>query len=224
MSRQERIPKSREQRLAECEAHLYFLCDARRRFPEQYDRYKRIAAELRVLVGDHRPNRRLLIAMMEEFRFEYVVQPPSPPFQKMPISMVGWREDPEWQAVTQQVEAALGDEEALAAALDAQAALRRPVPFPEYVERGLAVYIAPKDYSHRELTAAIAQQVGSSHEDTAMDESLVKMGGVIIGNDESHVAALVTFSDLVLEVGRQFIEYVTANHGFEPKYFHGNAA
>ena len=224
MARQPRIPKTREQRLAECETLLYFLWDARRQFPGQYDRYKQIAAELRVLVGDHRPKRRLLVAMMEEFGFEYLVQPPPPPFENMPISMVGWRDDPEWQAVTQQVEAAHGDEEALEAALDGQAALRRPVPFPEYVERGLAVYIAPRDYSHRELVAVIAQQLGSAHEDTSVDTDLAKMAGVIIGNDESHVAALVNFSGLVLKVGRLFIGHVAAAHGFRPEHFRPNAA
>ena len=131
---------------------------------------------------------------------------------------------PSGRPVTQQVEAAHGDEEALEAALDGQAALRRPVPFPEYVERGLAVYIAPRDYSHRELVAVIAQQLGSAHEDTSVDTDLAKMAGVIIGNDESHVAALVNFSGLVLKVGRLFIGHVAAAHGFRPEHFRPNAA
>lgn len=102
MTRKHRAPKSPEARLVECETHLYFLWDARRLYQEQRDRYKQIAAELRVLVGDHRPSRRLLISMMDEFGFRYEVQPPPPPFDKQPIAMIGWREDPNHLALVRQ--------------------------------------------------------------------------------------------------------------------------
>ena len=172
MAAKDRVPKNSKARLAECEAHLFFLWDVRRLYQEQRDRYKQIGAELRVLVGDHRPARRLLIAMMEEYGFSYDVQPPPPPFDKQPIPMVGWKKDPNYLALAQQVKAAIRDEQEMQEALAAQAALRRPVPFTEYVERALAVYIDPYEYSFRDLVLAIAQQIGSSHEDTAIDVPL----------------------------------------------------
>ena len=95
MTRKARIQKPLEQRLDECETHLYFLWDARRLYPDQRDRYKQIASELRVLVGDHKPKRRLLLSLMNELGFSYDVQPPGPPLDKHPIPMVGWRDDPE---------------------------------------------------------------------------------------------------------------------------------
>ena len=88
----QRIPKSREARLVECETHLYFLWDARRQFHQEYDRYKQLAAELRILVGDHKPARRLLFSMMTQFGFSYEVPPPPPPCDKQAITpMVGWK-------------------------------------------------------------------------------------------------------------------------------------
>lgn len=62
--------------------------------------------------------------MMEQYGYTYDVQPPGPPVDKNPILMVGWREDP-------------------ATVPENQAALRRPIPFSEYVDKGLAVYIDP---------------------------------------------------------------------------------
>lgn len=218
-----RIPKTSEQRLRECETHLYFLWDARRLYAQEPDRYKQIAAELRVLVGDQKPKRRLLLAMMEEYEFSYHVQPPGLPFDKQPIPLVGWRNDPVHQALAQEVQAALGDEEKMTAVLEKQAALRRPIPFPEYVEKGLAVYIKPYDYSYRKLVLAIAQQVGSSHEDHDVNEPLVQMQNVVLGNEESHIAVLIQFADLVIRVGFMFIEHVVQNCGYKPKYFRERA-
>ena len=223
MSRKKRIPKTSEQRLRECETHLYFLWDARKLYDQESDRYKQIAAELRVLVGDHKPKRRLLLAMMEEYGFSYDVQPPGPPFDKQPIPLVGWRNDPIHQALTQEVQAVLGDKEKMADVLEKQAVLRRPIPFPEYVEKGLAVYIRPYDYSYRDLVLAIAQQVGSSHEDHALDEQLIQMQNIILGNEESHIAVLIQFTDLVIEVGSMFIGHVVQNYGYKPTYFKGRA-
>lgn len=138
MVRKTRIEKPPEQRLSECETHLYFLWDARRLYRAQKDRYKQIAAELRVLVGDHKPKRRLLLSLMNEFGFSFDVQPPGPPLDKQPIPMVGWRDDPEHQALTEEVQQALGDEAKLAEVLKKQAAFRRVVHFPEYVEKGFS--------------------------------------------------------------------------------------
>jgi hypothetical protein len=204
MVRKTRIEKPPEQRLNECETHLYFLWDARRLYRAQKDRYKQIAAELRVLVGDHKPKRRLLLSLMNEFGFSFEV---------------GWRDDPEHQALTEEVQQALGDEAKLAEVLKKQAAFRRVVHFPEYVEKALAVYVAPYDYSYRDLVLAVAQQLGSGHEDTAVDEPLLQLRQYVIGGDEGHIAPLINFADLVLEVGISFIAFVADEHGYKPECF-----
>jgi len=157
--------------------------------------------------------------MMEEFGFNYTVQPPPPPFDKQPIPMIGWRDDPNHMALIRQAEEALGDEKKIEVLLSAQAALRCPVPFEDYVERGLAVYMAPHDYSFRELVLAIAQQMGSAHEATAVDVPLAQMGSFILGGQQSHIAALVNFADLVLTVGELFIQHVVEHHSYVPKHF-----
>lgn len=218
MGKKKRIPKTSKQRIDECETHLYFLWDARRLYPKQKDRYKQIATELRVLVGDHRPKRRLLLSLMDKYGFSYEIQPPDPPFNEGPIPMVGWKDDPEHRALAIELEKAKGDKDKLEKILEKQSALRRPVPFPEYVERALAVYIKPHDYSYRDLVLAVAQQVGSGHEDIAMEEPLMQLRQFIIGGDLGYVAPLIRFADLVLKVGCQFMGFLVKNHDYEPKY------
>lgn len=219
MSPRKRIHKAPEQRLVEAETHLYFLWDARRLYRDQPDRYKQVAAELRVLVAEHKPDHRLLISMMDHYGFTYEVQPPGPPLDKQSIPMVGWRDDPTQHALATELEDALGKGEKLEAVLQKQAALRRPVHFSEYVEKGLAVYIAPYDYSYQDLVRAVAQQEGSGHEDRLVDESLAQMHSVRLGNEETHIAVLINFADLVIKVGSFFITHVVHNHGYQPRYF-----
>lgn len=219
MSKKKRIPKSREQRLRDCESHLYFLWDARRLYPREEERYKQIAGELRILVCETRHNRSLLLNLMDEHGFSYDVPPTGPPFDKQPIAMVGWRDDPVHQRLTRELASAMGDDAKMAKVSEELIALRKPVPIREFVNRALAVYIAPDDYSYRDLTLAVAQQVGSSHEDDEVDEPLVKMQNIQIGRDQGHIAPLIGFSDLIIKVGSVFLGFVVQNQDYQPKYF-----
>ncbi len=85
--------------------------------------------------------------------------------------MVGWRDDPVHVQLSEQLSEAIasGDKTQMEAVERRLAELARPVPFRQWVNQGLAVYIAPYDYSHRELVLAIAQQFGSSHEDESVE-------------------------------------------------------
>ncbi|MGH8544995.1 MAG: hypothetical protein ACREX3_15465 [Gammaproteobacteria bacterium] len=86
------------------------------------------------------------------------------------------------------------------------------------------MYIAPYDYSYRDLVVAIAQQIGSSHEDSAIDVPLAQMSNVVLGGEQSHIATLINFADRVLTVGALFIGYVVEQHGYAPKYFRIDSA
>jgi hypothetical protein len=66
--------------------------------------YKLIAGELRILVCAFRHNKPLLLDMMDHFGFSYEIQPPGPPFDKQPIPLVGWRDDPVAQEISRILE------------------------------------------------------------------------------------------------------------------------
>lgn len=215
--RKQRIQKSPLQRIEECETHLYFLWDALRLYARERDRYKQIASELRILVADHRPKRRLLLSLMKEYGFEHNVEPPRVPIHG-PIPMIGWRDDPQDTALSEEIAAAIGDEQKLKSAFEKQAAMARAIPLSEYVEKALAVSIAPFNYSYQDLVLTIAQQVGSSHEDEAVDEPLVRLRQVLIGGSEGHIAPMIAFADLILDVGERFIKFLAEKHAYRPKY------
>jgi hypothetical protein len=155
---------------------------------------------------------------MNETEFSYTVQPPQgPPYGAIP--MVGWREDPEIQAQTDEINAAMGDPERLAILLEEEKSRARPVSFPEFVDQGLALYIAPYDYSYRDLVLAVSQQIGSGHEDLAVDEPLVQLEKFIINGNAGYVEPLLCFADLVVAVGRLFMVHVKEKCNFAPSYF-----
>lgn len=225
-ARKPRILKSPAQRLAECETHLYFLWDARRLYPKQRDRYKQIAAELRILVAETHTNRPLLLDLMDQYDFVHEVQPPGtsdsgPPVLLSPLLMVGWRDDPVHAEITQQLSQAMesGNKEQMESVKRRLAQLARPVPFREWVNNGVAVYIAPHDYSPRDLVLAIAQQFGSSHEDDSVEEPIIRLQQIYIGGQRGDIAPLISLADSVIAVGTEFVHYLEQCHEFQPKYF-----
>jgi hypothetical protein len=231
MPKKRRISKSIDQRLKECETHIYFLWDALRLYPKERDRFKQIATELRVLVCETRHNKPLLLDLMDYYEFTHYVQPPGlnsngPPIKPQPIPKVGWRDNPVQQAITEELTNAIesGDSAKVKEIEDKLAKLAHPVPFREWVNKGLAVYIKPYDYSYRELTLAIAQQFGSSHEDDSVEEPIVRLQQIFIGGESSDIVPLIELARYVLKVGTRFIRFLVENHSYNPKYFRDFAA
>ena len=230
MTKKPRIPKTANQRLHECETHLYFLFDAYHLYKQQRDRYKQIATELRVLVCETGTNKPLLLDLMDEYGFSYFVQPPGkhqggPPLKPQPLPMVGWRDDPVQQRITEELSEAInsGNETMMKAVDKKLEALARPIPFREWVNKGLAVYIKPYDYSHKDLILAIAQQLGSSHEDESVEEPIIRLQQIIIGGETSDIAPMIVFAKQVITVGSMFIGHLVEHHGYKPRYFTNSA-
>jgi hypothetical protein len=217
-----RVYKSPEERIRDCETHLAFLKEARDNYPTDRERYKQVAAELRVLVCKFRNNKPLLLDLMDEYGFNYEVRPAAPPAGpplKGPIPLVGWRDDPAQQALAKELEQALGDEQKLNASLARQQSLRVALPLRRFVDEGLAAFIAPYEYSYNQLTRAIAEQCGVAHEDEAIEEGLAAMRNFRIGNDHSHIHTLIRFADTILHAGLKFLVFMVATHGYQPQRF-----
>lgn len=230
MTQKRRIPKTANQRLHECETHLYFLWDAHQLYQQQRERFKQIATELRVLVCETRTNKPLLLDLMDEYGFSYDVQPPGkhqggPPLKPQPLPMVGWRDDPVQKKITEELSEAInsGDETKMKAVDKKLAALARPIPFREWVNKGLAVYIKPYDYSHKDLALAIAQQLGSSHEDESVEEPIIRLQQIMIGGETSDIAPMIVFAELVIRVGSMFVGHLVEHYGYKPRYFSTSA-
>lgn len=231
MIQKRRIPKTANQRLHECETHLYFLWNAHQLYQKQRDRFKQIATELRVLVCETRTNKPLLLDLMDKYGFTYEVQPPGkhqggPPLKPQPLTMIGWRDDPVQKKITEELSEAISsnDEMKIKAINEKLEALANPIPFRDWVNKGLAVYIKPYDYSHKDLVLAIAQQLGSSHEDESVEEPIIQLQQIIVGGETSDIAPMIEFAELVIKVGSMFVEHLVKHHGYKPKYFSTSAA
>ena len=175
-------------------------------------------------------NKPLLLNLMDEFGFVYEIQPPGasasgPPLKPQPLPMVGWREDPIHAEISERLSRAIesGDTAQMGEIDRRLAELAKPVPFREWVNSGLAVFIAPHDYSHRELVLAIAQQFGSSHDDDSVEEPILRLQQIYIGGQRGDLAPMTTFAESVLSVGVAFIRLVENHRGFRPRYFHREA-
>jgi len=163
---------------------------------------------------------------MDKYNFEYEVQPSDlrkggSPLKPHPMPMVGWRDDPQYKKITDEWSKAIeiGDEAKMTGIDKKLADLAKPIPFREWVNKGLAVFIKPYDYSNRELTLAIAQQFGSSHEDDSVEEPIVRLQQIIIGGETSDIAPMIVFAKWVIHVGQMFISHLVSNYSYEPQYF-----
>jgi hypothetical protein len=216
-----RIPRPTQERIAACESHLFFLHEDLKLFPQQYDRYKQIAGKLRVLVCKTRSNKPLLLDLMDELGFNYNVPPPGPPGPiTMPIALVGWRTDPDFQAHVRELEEAGGDQQKRAAIHEKHnAKFRKSMPLREYTDKAFATLIYFHEYSFCELVLDVAQQCGSSHEDEAIDEPIAQMRTIRIGGVEQHVAVIVDYAKRVLDAGANFILYAVEKGLYEARYF-----
>jgi hypothetical protein len=220
--RKPRVPKPRDERIRDCETHLAFLKEARDNYRTDRERYKQVAGELRVLVCKSKSNKPLLLDLMDEYGFDYLVQraaPPAGPPLKGPIPLVGWRDDPVQQELAKELEQAQGDERRLNALLTRLQSLEVALPLRRYVDEGLAAFIAPYEYSYNQLTRVIAEQSGSAHEDETMEEGLAAMHHVRIGNDHSHIVTLIGFADTILCAGLEFLNFMVATHGYRLRRF-----
>jgi len=216
-----KVPKSAEERMRDCETHLAFLKEARDNYSTDRERYKQVAGELRVLVCKTKSNKPLLLDLMDEYGFSYPVQRgPSGPPVKGPIPLVGWRDDPVQQELAKELEQALGDEQKLNAFSARLESVNVALPLRRYVDEGLAVYIAPQDYSYNRLTRAIAEQCGVAHEDVAIEEGLAAMQSFVIGNDHGHIRTLITFADTILHAGLEFLTFMVVTRDYPLRRFY----
>jgi hypothetical protein len=217
MALKKKLHRSTQERIGACESHLFFLHEDLKLFPQQYDRYKQIAGKLRLLVCAGGRNKPLLLDLMDEVGFTYEVQPPGP--LTIPIPPGGWRDGPDYQALTLEIQQAAGDRQKLAAIHERQAKLRKPMSLREYTDKALATFIKPYDYSFNELVRSIAQQCGSSHEDESIDEPIAQMRSLVLNGVESHVAVMVEYAGRVLDAGAKFILYSVEKGLYQARYF-----
>jgi hypothetical protein len=174
------------------------LHEALQAYEYEPDRYKQVAAELRVLVCSvKRRNRPLLLDLLDEHEVESWVYPtPGLPF---PIPLVGQPYAAEQEGMRE----------------------ASPLTLREFVERGLAVFISGREFTYRDLVLAVAQQIGTGHEDPLVDEHLAELEQYIIGGFSGYGAPVGHLGQLALSAGLNLTEHLVQQHDYRPHWLPG---
>ncbi len=195
--KKKRVKKAPHRMVGDCETNLRFLLEACELYlGGDEDRYKQVAAELRVLVCKTPSNKPLLLDLMEVYGFAYEVPLPQggPPVIEPSHDLVVNPERP---------------------GIDNIETVYRPVPLREFVNRGLAVYMRPWCYTNQALTVAVAQQLGSSHEDESIEEPIAQMHYIHVGGDLSYERVLIGFASVIVKAGLAFLQFMQEEHGYQ---------
>lgn len=213
MSVDHRSSRSPDDRLSSCEFHLLALWEARQRASAQPERYKQIAAELRVLICRHGRNKPLLLDLMKEFGVEGRVVP-----KERRVLMTGWRDDPEYL----QAYSGLSNPPALATDLvrELHSAMPPgpPVMFDDYLDRGCAIGNEHGEYSYKELILAVSQQIGSGHEDATVERLLATLGGTSWTSRPEFLGPLLDVAQHCLGLGASLFQHLASIERYAPRY------
>jgi len=80
-----------------------------------------------------------------------------------------------------------------------------------------AIFVTGKGLTHEYLIKAIAQQIGSAHEDNAIELPLATLKAMFINGTQPYIPILTLVSELVLEVGERVLSKAEGSHGFKRK-------
>ena len=91
------------------------------------------------------------------------------------------------------------------------------VPLRYIIKKCAAVYILGQELTHEYLIKAVAQQMGSAHEDDEIELALVRLGEIFEKGIEPYFKILAKDADLILEVGQRVLDHAVANQGYHKK-------
>lgn len=190
MSRKPRFQKTLERKLRDLDDHLYFLKELLAKLSAGDEAYlKPLAAELRVLACRASGTEGLLWRMLDELQIHDAVY----------VHLVG----------------NLDRNHPLAQGLQfifvpiCRAGYGDPRLVPEHyslkdiIKECEALVVSGIGYTHENLIRAVAEQMGSAHEDDGVEPHLIELSGTIVSNQPALNSLLMSDADLVLEVGER---------------------
>lgn len=205
MARVPKIPKTLHKKLRDLEDHLFLLYEALTKLVSgETAFFKSLAAELRVLVCFSSGTEGLLWRLIQELEIQDFVH------VHLPGNLN--RDHPLAKSVNfafvPVLHAGFGDPR-LPPALYSLRGI---------IKKNEALYISDRGITHESLIKAIAQQMGSAHEDEGVESHLVELSDVIVSNQQPFVQVLTSDASLVLEVGNRVMKQAQDSRGYLRKY------
>src|SRR6185312_1604430 len=87
----------------------------------------------------------------------------------------------------------------------------------EIIKQSEALVVSGIGYTHEKLIRAVAEQIGSAHEDEGAEAHLVELNSTIVSNRPVLVSLLMADAELVLEVGERVLENAVQKVGLVRK-------
>jgi hypothetical protein len=201
MNRQDRPRKTLARKLRDLDDHLHFLNESLQKLAAGDVAYlKPIAAELRVLVCKSSGTEGLLWRVVEELHLSDAVH----------VHLAG--------NLDRAHPLAQGLQFIFVSVLPAGKGDPRLAP-DHYSLKGIikeceAVVVSGKGYSHESLIRAVAEQMGSAHEDDGAAPHLIELSSVLVSNQPVLIGVLSSDAELVLEVGKRALAEADGKHDF----------
>ena len=201
MAKRQRIPKSLDRQFTDLDHHLYILRDQLHALTEGEARLKVLAAELRVLICRSSGTDGLIWRLCRTLDVDDricvqgvgAVKKDHPlatglQFSFVPIQRAGYG-PPELPA--------------------------QEVSFERIVLDHEAVFVGGEGLTHDYLIKAVAQQMGSAHEDEGLEIPIYQLEQVFINGVYSYVPILAQDAEFALEVGERVLEKAESTRGFQ---------
>jgi len=80
-----------------------------------------------------------------------------------------------------------------------------------------AVYVSGKGLTHEYLIKAVAQQMGSAHEDEGVEYALDDLNKIFLNGVEPYVPVLAMDAELILQIGERVLEKAQKKLGYQRK-------
>ncbi len=205
MARPDRIPKTTEQKLSDLDSHIFLLREHLYHLPEGEAHLKALSAELRVLICLSHGTEGLLWRLIDEFKVSdtiYLhvagkVNPDHPMarglrFVLIPIQRGGFgdsRLPPDNHSLQ------------------------------EIIKNYEAVFISGKGLTHEYLIKAVAQQMGSAHEDDGIEPALVDMSQIFLNGVEPYKQLLAIDAELAIQIAERVLDVAEKKIGFRRRKY-----
>lgn len=208
-----RIPKTLSNKLDDLDSHLFIVREHLSKLNESPSHLKVIAAELRALLCWSSGTEGLLWRLVDELNVDdkIFLHVPGDIIEDHPLAQGlqflivplkrGGKGDPKLPPFNYS--------------------------FKEVIKERQALVVGGKPYVHGYLIKAVAQQMGSAHEDDGLEQMLVDLKSIFINGVEPYIPVLATNSELALEIGERVLESAEKNMGYKRhhhKHEYGNTS
>lgn len=211
MPKIKRVPKTLSNKLDDLDSHLFIVREHLSKLNESTSHLKVLSAELRTLLCWSSGTEGLLWRLVDELNIDDKV------FLHVPGDLI------------EDLPLAQGLQFLIVPIMRGEKGDPKLPPFhyslKEVIKKRQALVAGGKPFKHEYLIKAVAQQMGTAHEDDGLEQMLVDLKSIFINGVEPYIPVLATDSELTLEIGERVLESAEKDLGYKRhhhKHEYGN--